>query len=89
MKLATREGIMEKFIVSNIQHTYSHKASYGHYSIEISPKTGVGWFQHVLWGHQRGVLRFERGVLVDVDSDYGLPRDVVDGLRAAGFVVPV
>ncbi len=77
------------FTADNDQHNFTVQASYGKYEVKVSISTGYGTFEHVLYEYDSGAVYFDKGHLAGFHSTtLRLPRDVIYGLRAAGFVVP-
>lgn len=70
-----------------MKHVYTINLSTRRHTIEISPSTRHGYFEHVN-GEYEGSLTFSRNngrVLIDYDGVSELPVDVINALIRAGY----
>ena len=68
-------------------HTYTIDLSTHQHTIQISPSTSYGYFEHVN-GNYEGGLWFDpknRHVLIDYDGVSELPVDIINALMRAGY----
>ena len=78
----------DETIENVFNENWEAKSVVGKYDISINFKTQKGWFEHHIYGDERGGgLWFEDDELTDYDGVYSLPNDVVTGIEELGFIV--
>ena len=69
-------------------HNYTEKLTRRKQSVEVSPSTSYGWFEHCDFGDNcGGGLWFEGKALTDYDGVSILPRSVCEALVILGYTV--
>ena len=81
--------VCESIIEDVFRKNWEAKSVVGKYDIGIIPETKTGWFEHHIYGEDKGGgLWFRDDELIDSDGLYSLPKEVVTGIEELGFVVP-
>lgn len=59
-----------------------------HYVIGIDPVTGLGYYEHLTYvDNVSGTIRVEGKKVVEFDSLFEIPEEVVEGLKKNGYEV--
>lgn len=83
------------------EYNFDTKLRQGKFDVQVDTDAAYGYFEHDELGDEcGGGLWFQRVVnaedpmnsqleLIDADGTYELPKEVIQALRDAGFIVPV
>ena len=80
--------VCDSIIEDGFRENWEAKSVVGKYDIGINPELKTGWFEHHIYGEDRGgSLWFEEDELSDYDGVYSLPKDVITGIEELGYMV--